>query len=95
MVIKSEGIPLTRRPGKRQKITALINVVILCVVIIMSVMLASGVFKKDSPPAEGNDVNGNDGNVVRTAIANVHEMRCSFPLRQLNLHVLLKGNTRD
>ena len=94
-VFKSEGIPLISRPGKHRQITALISVVILCVVVVMSAMSASGVFKKDPPPAKGSDVNGSGRNEVRIANANVYETHCLFPILHLNWYVLFQSPQLD
>jgi hypothetical protein len=64
----------------------LTGVSILCLAIIFGVLGATGVFKKESSQAEVN------ANAVRTATASAHELRCSFPIRQLkSCRFLLRG----
>jgi hypothetical protein len=65
---KNGFLPVIPTPGRRRKVIAFLSVIILCVVVIMSVLAATGVFKKDSSPAQATE--GNDGIEVRTSLAN-------------------------
>lgn len=67
---KNGFLPAFPTAGRHRKIIAFISVIILCVVVIMSVLAATGVFKKDSSPAQATEVKGNDGIEVRTSLAN-------------------------
>jgi hypothetical protein len=66
IIFKGEGDVVNRGPGKGRKVIVLITVIILFLLIIIGVLAAVGDFKKD-PPVEINNVNENDGNVVRKA----------------------------
>jgi hypothetical protein len=90
-VLESKSIPLI---DKRRKTSVVICVSILFVVIVMSVLAASGVFKEDSP-AQPNDTNGNDdGNVVSKALADVTKTVVHF-LGVVSQCVLSSGETRN
>jgi hypothetical protein len=83
-LLKNKDVPLI---GRRRKTIALISVIIMCVVVFMSIMAASGVVKKD-------DTNGNDdGNVVRTALANVMKAESIFySSPKIMICCLVRGN---
>jgi hypothetical protein len=49
-------------PGRRRLVLAFAGVCVLCFVIIMSVLGATGVFKNESAPADVNNVSGSNGN---------------------------------
>jgi hypothetical protein len=53
-----------RTPGRRRNVIAFAGVCVLCFVIIMSVLGATGVFKNESAPAEVNGLTGSDGDAT-------------------------------
>jgi hypothetical protein len=62
---KKKGVlSVINTPGRRRLVLAFAGVCVLCFVVIMSVLGATGVFKNNSAPADINDVTGSDGNVT-------------------------------
>ena len=66
---KNGFLPVPTIRERRRKIIAFISVIILCGVLIMSVLAAFGVFKKDASSAQATEGKGNDGVEVRRSLA--------------------------
>jgi uncharacterized protein YpmB len=67
---KNGFLPVFPPPKRHRKLIAfIISVIILCVVIIISVLATTGVFKKNSSPAQATEGNGNNGIEVRRSLA--------------------------